>query len=92
MRRPPYTVRWGVYDVQHTAVQGLNQKCGICGIALYDLEVEGYVSGEYIDYKTHIHGPAEFTFCSECWGRIRDNAESDMGDAIMKRKQLERKE
>lgn len=74
----------------YISVKGLNQKCGFCGIALYDKEIDGEIMGEYIDYGRHIRGPLTMTFCSECWGRLVKNTETDQSDAIMKRKQLDR--
>ena len=70
---------------------GLNQKCCDCGIALYDQEIAYEIVGHYIDYIDHKPGEIQgLLFCSGCRDRILHNLKTDQGDAILKRKELER--
>ena len=69
---------------------GLNNKCCDCGIALYKEEIAYEISGGYIDYIEHAPGQISVLLCSGCRERILHNIHADQGDAILKRKELER--
>jgi hypothetical protein len=69
---------------------GLDFKCCDCGIALKKKEVDAEISGTYSDHGEHEQGCIELKFCSGCWERIREISRKDQGDAILKRKELER--
>lgn len=69
---------------------GLNSKCCDCGIALYDQEIAFEIVGRYIDYIDHKPGEIVLLYCSGCREKIVHNAHTDQGDAILKRKELER--
>ena len=70
--------------------KGLNNKCADCGIAVYPLEIAYEISGSYIDYIKHVPGQITILLCSGCRERILQNLHADQGDAILKRKELER--
>jgi hypothetical protein len=70
--------------------KGLNHKCCDCGIALKKEEIAYEVTGSYIDYIDHIPGQFNGLFCSGCRERILHNFQSDQGDAILKRKEIEK--
>ena len=69
---------------------GLSNKCCDCGIALYKEEIAYEVTGTYIDYIEHCPGQITILLCSGCRERILHNLHADQGDAILKRKELER--
>lgn len=69
---------------------GLNQKCSDCGIALYKDEIAYEITGTYIDYIDHVPGEINILLCSGCRERLLHYLHSDQGDAILKRKELER--
>jgi hypothetical protein len=70
--------------------KGLDDKCCVCGIALYQNEIAGELWGTYVDYLKHERGSMAVHFCSECWNRILEITNKGQGEAIMKRKELER--
>jgi hypothetical protein len=70
--------------------KGLNQKCCDCGIALYSQEIAYEITGTYIDYIEHVPGQITVLLCSGCRERLLHNLHADQGDAILKRKELER--
>lgn len=70
--------------------KGLDEKCCDCGIALYKKEITGELGGWFIDYVEHEEGDVHLKFCSGCWERIKEIMKRDQGDAILKRKELER--
>ena len=70
--------------------KGLDNKCCDCGIALHKREIDGELDGRYSDYGEHEQGDMHLKFCSGCWGRIKEILKRDQGDAILKRKELER--
>jgi hypothetical protein len=74
---------------------GLTHKCCDCGIALKKEEVAGaFVAGRLVDYANreteYIDDEKPIEFCSGCLGRIKEHRAKDQGDAILKRKELER--
>jgi hypothetical protein len=71
-------------------VAELEDKCVDCGIALKLIEVAGEIQGSFADYLKHEMGSVRMTFCSGCWERITETMMKDQGDAILKRKELER--
>jgi hypothetical protein len=73
-----------------TLTKGLDEKCCDCGIAIRKIEVDGELEGRYADYGEHEQGDIHLKFCSGCWGRIKEILKKDHGDAILKRKELER--
>ena len=72
--------------------KGLDEKCHLCGFALRKKEIEAEIMGTFVDYGEHKTGTLNLTFCSECWGKIKEFGNKDQGDAILKRKELERDE
>ena len=70
--------------------KGLDQKCYDCGIALHKLEVAYEIRGEFVDYIEHKTGTIDITLCSGCRDRLVEFLKKDQGDAILKRKELER--
>jgi len=70
--------------------KGLDEKCHLCGFALRKGEIDAQINGTYVDYGEHDYGTITLTFCSECWGKIKEFGKKDQGDAILKRKELER--
>jgi len=70
--------------------KGLDEKCCDCGIAIHKKEIDGELEGRYADYGEHEQGGMRPKFCSGCWGRIKEILKKDQGDAILKRKELER--
>lgn len=81
-----------------TLTKGLDEKCCDCGIALKKIEIDGeFVGGNFIDYgehtQTYIDGDRiTMKFCSGCKERIKTYLNKDQGDAILKRKELEKDE
>ncbi|MGD0535918.1 MAG: hypothetical protein ABR999_10860 [Methanoregula sp.] len=70
--------------------KGLNQQCAYCGIAIKDEEIAGQIDGQYVDYLKHRTGVIDrMLFCSGCWEHIELSNKSNLGDAILKRKELE---
>lgn len=69
---------------------GLTEKCSDCGIALKKNEIAYEIRGEYIDYIEHSPGEINILLCYGCRERILHNIHSDQGDAILKRKEIER--
>ena len=79
--------------MQITLTKGLNWKCCDCGIALYKEEKALELIGkciDFIDHKTSDMREDEFIFCSGCRERIMENHSRYLGDAILKRKELEK--
>jgi hypothetical protein len=78
-----------------TITKGLTEKCCDCGIALKDKEVDGELIGKIVDYGEHktyeFDGITDrLPLCSGCLGRMKENRAKDQGDAIMKRKELDK--
>jgi len=73
-----------------TLTKGLDQKCYDCGIALNQLEIAYEIRGEFVDYIERKTGTINITLCSGCRERIIEYLKKDQGDAILKRKELER--
>lgn len=69
--------------------KGLEEKCHDCGIALYKIEIDGEIRGEFVDYGRHEQGMINLTLCSGCWDRLRENMKKEQGDAILKRAELD---
>jgi hypothetical protein len=69
---------------------GLTHKCCDCGIALKKEEIAYEIRGEYIDYIEHIPGDISIILCSGCRERMLHNMQSSQGDAILKRKMIEK--
>jgi hypothetical protein len=70
--------------------KGLDEKCHLCGFALRKKEIEAEITGTFVDYGERKTGTINLTFCSECWGGLTEISKRDQGDAILKRKELER--
>jgi len=73
-----------------TLTKGLDCKCYDCGIALKKTEVAYEIRGEYIDYVEHETGEIDITLCTGCRDRVLEYLKKDQGDAILKRKEIER--
>jgi hypothetical protein len=70
--------------------KGLDHKCCDCGIAIRSEEIAYEIHGGYIDYIKHEPGQITILLCSGCRERLLQNIHADQGDAILKRKELER--
>jgi hypothetical protein len=70
--------------------KGFNQKCCDCGIAIRKEEIAYEIRGDFIDYIEHRPGQISILLCSGCRERLIQNTNLDMGDAILKRKEIER--
>ena len=69
--------------------KGLTEKCSDCGIALYKEEIALEIRGEFIDYIEHKPGEISIIFCSGCRERILNYLNMSIGDAILKRAELD---
>ncbi len=75
--------------------KGLNHKCCDCGIALKQNEVGGEFIGRIVDYGEHktteFDGvTSRLLLCSGCLERLKEIRAKDQGDAILKRKEIEK--
>jgi hypothetical protein len=76
--------------MQITVTKGLDFKCCDCGIALYKQEIAYEIVGDCIDYIEHTPGDIRVILCSGCRERLIQNTNLSQGDAILKRKLIER--
>jgi hypothetical protein len=76
--------------MQATSIHSLGEKCCDCGIAISKQEIAYEIRGDFIDYIEHTPGQINITLCSGCRERLIHNTNIDQGDAILKRKEIER--
>lgn len=73
-----------------SVTRGLDWKCCMCGFAIKRKEIAGEIHGDYTDFEAHEVGSIDLQFCGECWGKMNQFLNEDQGNAILRRKALER--
>lgn len=62
--------------------------CG-CGFALHRIEIAADINGGFTDFEQKIHGEVSVCFCGECWSRFKQLVDTEMTEAIARRRVID---